>query len=133
MLIAPSSVCHQLSWKGRPNAFSPQNKACGLSGSPTLAKCLSDDRLYLLIISSPSAISILTAVGAVYQTFTLYSSIILYQRSGLNLPSNTTADAPFAHDPKISYAIPVTHPGSAVHQYTSSSFKSNTHLAVIYS
>ena len=37
IMIPPVSVCHQLSWIGRPKASIPQRTACGLSGSPTLA------------------------------------------------------------------------------------------------
>ena len=37
IMIPPVSVCHQLSWTGRPNASAPQTTASGLSGSPTLA------------------------------------------------------------------------------------------------
>ncbi len=36
-MIPPVSVCHQLSWIGRPKASTPQRTASGFSGSPTLA------------------------------------------------------------------------------------------------
>ena len=44
IMIAPVSVCHQLSWMGRPSACWPQTTASGLSGSPTLAMNRSADR-----------------------------------------------------------------------------------------
>ena len=37
-MMPPVSVCHQLSWNGRPNASTPHTTASGLSGSPTLAR-----------------------------------------------------------------------------------------------
>ena len=37
IMIPPVSVCHQLSWIGRPRASWPQITASGFSGSPTLA------------------------------------------------------------------------------------------------
>ncbi|MNN77628.1 hypothetical protein D3C81_1941120 [compost metagenome] len=36
-MIPPVSVCHQLSWIGRPSTSWPHHTASGLSGSPTLA------------------------------------------------------------------------------------------------
>src|SRR5690606_17969674 len=85
-----------------------------------------------LTTSSPAPISILNAVGALYQTVIPKSSIVLYQLSGLKRPPTITFVAPFNHGPKIPYEVPVTQPGSAVHQYISSSFKSNIHFAVWY-
>ena len=43
IMIPPVSVCHQLSWIGRPNASMPHTTASGLSGSPTLATKRSAD------------------------------------------------------------------------------------------
>src|SRR5699024_9195612 len=100
----------------------------GLSGSPTDKILFSDDKSYLSIISSPALINILNAVGAVYHIVTLYSSIIPYQASGENLPPTIQFVTPFNQGLKIPYEVPVTHPGSAVHQYTSSSLKSSTYL-----
>ena len=37
IMIPPVSVCHQLSWIGRPSASTPHSTASGLRGSPTLA------------------------------------------------------------------------------------------------
>src|SRR3972149_1206068 len=37
-MMPPVSVCHQLSWNGRPKASWPQTTASGFSGSPTLAR-----------------------------------------------------------------------------------------------
>ena len=44
IMMPPVSVCHQLSWNGRPNACWPQTTASGFSGSPTLAMKRSADR-----------------------------------------------------------------------------------------
>src|SRR3989338_9113290 len=111
--MLPVSVIHHPSWKGRPNTFSPHLIASGFNGSPTLLMSRKLERSYLLIISVPAFISILIAVGAVYQTLTLYSSIIEYHFSGSNLPPCTTCETPLLHVPRISYTMPVTHPGSA--------------------
>ena len=70
IMIPPVSVCHQLSWKGLPNASTPHTTPSGLSGSPTLAIKRSLDKSYRLAISAPTFISIRIAVGAVYQTVT---------------------------------------------------------------
>ena len=44
IMIPPVSVCHQLSWMGRPSAPTLHSTASGLSGSPTLAMKRSADR-----------------------------------------------------------------------------------------
>ena len=44
IMIPPVSVCHQLSWNGRPKASSPHSTPSGFSGSPTLAVKRSADR-----------------------------------------------------------------------------------------
>ncbi len=36
IMIAPVSVCQNVSWKSRPNASRPHRTASGFSGSPTL-------------------------------------------------------------------------------------------------
>ncbi len=37
IMMPPVSVCHQLSWIGRPSTSLPHHTASALSGSPTLA------------------------------------------------------------------------------------------------
>ena len=70
-MIAPVSVCHQLSWIGRPSVSSPQSTASGFSGSPTLAMKRSARQVVVARSPAPGRrISIRTAVGAVYQTVT---------------------------------------------------------------
>ena len=44
MTMQPVSVCQNVSWNGRPNASRDQWTASGLSGSPTLARCRSEER-----------------------------------------------------------------------------------------
>ena len=75
--------------------------ASGFNGSPTEHRCLRLFRLYFITTLFPARISILTAVGAVYQTFTLYFFIKLYHFSGSNLPAYTKEDAPTDHEPRI--------------------------------
>ena len=45
-------------------------------------------------------------------------------------PSYISTVAPFSSGPYTTYEWPVTHPQSAVHQYTSSSRRSKTYLLV---
>jgi hypothetical protein len=89
IMMPPVSVCHQLSWIGRPRPRAPDH-ASGLSGSPTLAMKRSAERSYRAPASAPTFISIRTAVGAVYQTLTRWSWRIPYQRSASNSASSTT-------------------------------------------
>ena len=44
IMMPPVSVCHQLSWNGRPKASTPHTTPSGFNGSPTLAMKRSDDR-----------------------------------------------------------------------------------------
>ena len=85
-MIPPVSVCHQLSWIGRPSVSFAQTTASGLSGSPTLAMNRSALRSNERGRSAPARISIRTAVGAVYQTLTRWSCSVPYQRSASNSP-----------------------------------------------
>src|SRR5699024_557346 len=94
--------------------------------------CLNADKSYFSITLSLPPISILNAVGALYHIVTFSSSSAPYHDSGENLPPTITFVARFSHGAKIPYEVPVTQPGSAVHQYTSSSFKSRTYLPEIY-
>ena len=95
IMMPPVSVCHQLSWNGLPKASTLHTTASGLSGSPTLAIKRSLDRSNRLVISVPTFISILIAVGAVYQTVTFWSCRIRYQRSASNSAWSTINVAPF--------------------------------------
>ncbi len=96
IMIAPVSVCHQLSWKGSPNASSPQTTPSGFSGSPTLARKRRAGKSCARTSSTPAFIIIRIAVGAVYQTDTCCSSRIRYQRSASNSASSTMLVTPFA-------------------------------------
>ena len=119
IMIAPVSVCHQLSSTGRSKVSWPQTTASGFSGSPTLATCRSADRSYSLASSPPVRISIRSAVGAVYQTVTRCPWRIRYQRRALNSPASQTTVTPWVSGATMPYDVPVTQPGSAVHQNTS--------------
>ena len=94
IMMPPVSVCHQLSWKGRPKACWLHTTASGLSGSPTLARKRNEPRSYLRATSAPTFISMRMAVGAVYQTVTFCRSMIEYQRSASNSISSTMLVTP---------------------------------------
>jgi hypothetical protein len=66
--------------------------------------------------SVPSRISRRTAVGAEYQTLTRCFCMKAYQRSAMKPESSTTCVTPLAQGPMIPYEVPVTQPGSALHQ-----------------
>ena len=95
IMIPPVSVCHQLSWIGRPRTSAPQTTASGFSGSPTLATKRSAERSNRRGSSGPARISMRTAVGAVYQTLTRSSWSTRYQRSASKSPSSTTLVSPW--------------------------------------
>src|SRR5208283_3823460 len=114
--MQPVSVCQKVSWNGLPNARSDQMTASALSGSPTLARCRRLDKSCRRTTSVPSFIRSRMAVGAEYQTVTRRLSMNSYQRSALKPESSTTWVAPFDHGPIMPYDVPVTHPGSALHQ-----------------
>src|SRR5699024_5575045 len=97
----------------------------GFKGSPTDSTCRKALKSYCLLTSSPPPIRIRSAVGALYQIVIFNSSIAPYHDSGENLPPTTTFVARFSHGANIPEDVPVTQPGSAVHQYTSSSFRSS--------
>ncbi len=82
--------------------------------------------------SGPAFISIRIAVGAVYHTVIRSSWRILYQRSTSKSPSSTTLVMPFVSGETMPYDVPVTHPGSAVHQKRSPSWKSSASLPVTW-
>ena len=70
--------------------------------------------------------SIRNAVGAVYQTVTRSCSSSWYHRRASNSSSSTTQVTPHVSGAMTPYDVPVTQPGSAVHQKTSSSRRSST-------
>ncbi len=129
-MIPPVSVCHQLSWMGRPNASMPHRTASGLRGSPTLAMNRRSGHGCSRARSVPARIIIRIAVGAVYQTDTRSCWSSWYQRVASKSDSSTTLVTPSASGARIPYDIPVTQPGSAVHQNTSSGWRSRAHRAV---
>ncbi len=94
-MIPPVSVCHQLSWMGRPSTSSPHTTASGLSGSPTEAMKRSAERSCSAGSSGPDFISIRMAVGAVYQTFTCWSWSVSYQRRASNSAVSTIVVTPW--------------------------------------
>ena len=112
----PVSVIHQLSWMRRWNARHAQRTTSGLSGSPTESTWRSEERSNFFTTWSPAAINMRNAVGAEYHTVTRRSSTVLYHASASKRPPRTTLVAPLSHGAKIPYEVPVTHPGSAVHQ-----------------
>jgi len=65
------------------------------------------------------------AVGAVYQTLTCCSCRMRYQRSASNSASSTMLVTPCSSGARMPYEVPVTQPGSAVHQNTSSACRSS--------
>ena len=65
------------------------------------------------------------AVGAVYQTVTRWSCEVRYQRSASKSPSSTMLVTPWVSGEMMPYDVPVTQPGSAVHQNTSSGCRSS--------
>ena len=78
IMIAPVSVCHQVSTIGQlffPITSRYQIHASGLIGSPTLPSKRSVERFDLFGYSSPHFIQVLIKVGAVYKILTLYFSI----------------------------------------------------------
>ncbi len=68
IIIAPVSVCHQVSTIGAlppPMCSRYQTQASGLIGSPTLPRTRSDDRSNFAGMSSPHFMKVRIAVGAV--------------------------------------------------------------------
>jgi len=93
-----------------------QRTTSGLSGSPTDSTWRNDERSKRCATLSPAAISMRNAVGAEYHTVTRSSSMVRYQASASKRPPRTTLVAPLSHGEKMPYEVPVTQPGSAVHQ-----------------
>src|SRR3954454_25365929 len=88
IMIAPVSVCHQVSTTGHvpPPMFSRyQIHASGLIGSPTEPSNRSDERSCAFGTSSPHFMNVRIVVGAVYRIEILYFSIISHQRCSSGL------------------------------------------------
>ena len=95
-MIPPVSVCHQLSWNGRPSVSALQTTASGLSGSPTLAAKRNAERSKPASASAPSFIIMRMAVGAVYHTLTRSRARMPYQVGASNSASSTMLVTPWA-------------------------------------
>jgi hypothetical protein len=68
IMIAPVSVCHQVSTIGqlpRPTCSRYHIQASGLIGSPTVPSTRSDERSYLSRMSLPHFMNVRISVGAV--------------------------------------------------------------------
>src|SRR5947209_1463813 len=102
IMIAPVSVCHQVSTTGTcppPMLSRYQIHASGLIGSPTEPISRSEDRSCAFGMSAPHFMNVRIVVGAVYRIEILYFSIMLHQRcsSGLfGTPSYMNDVARFA-------------------------------------
>ena len=79
--------------------------------------------------SAPTRISTRIAVGAVYQTVTRSFCSSRYQRSASKSPSSTMLVTPLVSGAIMPYDVPVTQPGSAVHQKISSGVQIQGQLA----
>src|SRR5947209_15358168 len=134
--IWPVSVIHHVSTTGQrsaPITSRYQTHASGLIGSPTVPSTRRLDRSCRAGYSLPHFMNVRIAVGAVYRMLTPYFWTIDQKRSlsgKSGEPSYMTHAAPLAIGPYTMYEWPVTQPISAVHQYTSSSFRSKTYLWV---
>jgi len=78
-----------------------------------------DDRSNPRTTSRPARMNIRSAVGAVYQTVTRWSRRIRHQRRASNSAASQTTVTPRLSGAMMPYDVPVTQPGSAVHQNTS--------------
>src|SRR5512136_2245321 len=87
LMNVPVSVCHQVSMicsSSRPICLRYQIQASGLMGSPTVPSSRRLFKLHLSDHCAPAFMNILMAVGAVYKTDTLCSSMICHhlEKSG---------------------------------------------------
>src|SRR3954449_10320906 len=83
IIIAPVSVCHQVSTIGvrlPPITRRYQIQASGLIDSPTEPSTRSEERSNFAGISSPHFMNVRIAVGAVYSWLTLYFWMISQNR-----------------------------------------------------
>src|SRR6185436_2001035 len=105
IMIAPVSVCHQVSTIGqRPLPISSRYHihASGLIGSPTVPSKRKLERSCFNGHCSPHLMKARIAVGAVYSVFTRWRSMMSQNRSGsgqLGAPSYIKAVAPFDNGP----------------------------------
>ncbi len=84
IMIAPVSVCHQVSTTGQrppPMCSWYHIHASGLIGSPTLPSSRSDDRSWASGSCDPHFMNARMAVGAVYRIVTPYLATMLQKRS----------------------------------------------------
>src|SRR5690606_41472403 len=116
MVCCPVTVIRHVSWIPSSNTWTPQRTTSGVNGSPADRTWRSVERSYSFTNASPAPISIRKAVGALYQTVTPKSSMALYHPSGEKRPPKITVVVPVSQGAKTPYAVPVTQPGSAVHQ-----------------
>ena len=105
IMMAPVSVCHQVSTTGvrsPPMWRRYQIHASGLIGSPTVPSSRSDERSCWAGMSSPHFMNVLIAVGAQYRMVTPYLAAISHQRPlcGVSgVPSYITVVARFVNGP----------------------------------
>src|SRR3954447_965317 len=88
IMIAPVSVCHQVSTTGQrspPMLRRYHIQASGLIGSPTEPSRRSDDRSCAFGTSSPHFMNVRIVVGAVYRIEIFYFSIMFHQRCSSGL------------------------------------------------
>src|SRR4051794_32141024 len=84
IMIAPVSVCHQVSTTGQrppPMFCQYQTHASGLIGSPTEPRSRSFERSWDSGNSVPHFMNVRMAVGAVYRIVTPYFSATAHKRS----------------------------------------------------
>ena len=109
IIIAPVSVCHQVSTIGQllfPMTSRYHIHASGLIGSPTDPSKRSVERLNEFGCSSPHFIHVRIRVGAVYKIVTPYFSMISKMRPlcGVSgVPSYITCVAPLISGPYTTY------------------------------
>ena len=118
IMIPPVSVCHQLSWIGRPSASTPHTHRLGVE---RLADARDEPQRGEVVLagraSAPTRIIMRTAVGAVYQTVTRSSLEHRVPAVGVELaPRRRRCVTPIVSGAMMPYDVPVTQPGSAVHQ-----------------
>src|ERR1700760_2170482 len=88
IMMAPVSVCHQVSTTGQrspPMLMRYHIQASGLIGSPTEPSSRSEDKSCAFGMSSPHFMNVRIVVGAVYKIVILYFSIISHQRCSVGV------------------------------------------------
>src|SRR5439155_25469837 len=105
IMIAPVSVCHQVSTIGHrlpPMCSWYHIQASGLMGSPTVPSSRREERSCFCGSCGPHFMNLRMAVGAVYRMVTLYVSMIDQNRSRpgwSGVPSYMTDVAPLVSGP----------------------------------